>query len=71
MTNAVFGKTMENVRNRVDIRLINTEKQFTKLASKPTFESCEFFDTNLIGVLMKKTKTILDKPVYAGFAILD
>ena len=71
MNNAVFGKTMENVRNRVDIRLINTEKQFTKLASKPTFESCEIFDTNLIGVLMKKTKTILDKPIYAGFAILD
>lgn len=71
MNNAVFGKTMENVRNRVDIRLINTEKQFTKLASKPTFESCEVFDTNLIGVLMKKTKTILDKPIYAGFAILE
>lgn len=71
MNNAVFGKTMENVRNRVDIRLINTEKQFTKLASKPEFETCEIFGSNLIGVLMKKTKTELDKPIYAGFGILD
>ena len=44
MNNSVFGKTMENIRNRVDIRLVNEEKQAEKLASKPTYEGRTIFD---------------------------
>ena len=43
MNNSVFGKTMENIRNRVDIRLVNEEKQAEKLVSKPTFEGRTIF----------------------------
>ena len=43
MNNSVFGKTMENIRNRVDIRLVNEEKQAKKLVSKPTFEGRKIF----------------------------
>jgi hypothetical protein len=71
MNNAVFGKTMENVRNRVDIRLINNEKTYNKLAAKPTFETAQIYDENLVAVQMKKTKTTLDKPVYVGMSVLD
>lgn len=71
MNNAVFGKTMENVRNRVDIILINDEKKFKKVTSKPTFESAQIYDENLVAVQFKKTKTILDKPIYVGMSVLD
>jgi hypothetical protein len=71
LNNAVFGKTMENVRNRVDIRLINDEATFVKLASKPTFETCQVYDENLIAVQMRKTRTVLDKPIYVGMSVLD
>ena len=56
MNNSVFGKTMENIRNRVDIRLITTEKEAKKLISKPNFYHRTIFTENLIAVHMKKTK---------------
>lgn len=71
MNNAVFGKTMENVRNRVDIRLINNKSQYLKLTAKPTFESCQVYDENLVAVQLRKTRTILDKPIYVGMSVLD
>ena len=54
MNNSVFGKTMENIRNRVDIRLVNEEKQAEKLASKPTFEGRTIFCKNLAVVQEKE-----------------
>ena len=42
-----------------------------KLAAKPNFEGNTFFDENLIGIHMKKTELIFDKPVYLGMCILD
>lgn len=71
MNNAVFGKTMENVRNRVDIRLINNESKFKKLSAKPTFETAQIYDENLVAIQLKKTRTILDKPIYVGMSVLD
>ena len=40
MNNSVFGKTMENIRNRLDIKLVNDEKQTEKLNAKPNFDHC-------------------------------
>ena len=71
MNNSVFGKTMENIRNRVDIRLVNEEKQAKKLVSKPTFERRKIFCKDLAAVHMKRTKIMFDKPIYVGFCILD
>ena len=71
MNNSVFGKTMENIRNRVDIRLVNEEKQAKKLVSKPTFERRKIFCADLAAVHMKRTKIKFDKPIYVGFCILD
>ena len=71
MNNSVFGKTLENIRNRVDIRLITSDKVAQKLTAKPNYDRCTIFDENLIAIHMKKTKLYFSKPVYLGMSILD
>ena len=71
MNNAVFGKTMENIRKHVNIKLVDNKKQAKMLAAKPNFERCTIFDENLIVIHMKKTRIVYDKPVYLGLCILD
>ena len=69
--NSVFGKTMENVRNRVDIRLVNDTEKLLKLASKPNFQSHIRFSDDLVAVQMKRTELVLNKPIYLGMSILN
>ena len=71
MNNAVFGKSMENIRNRVDIKLCSNEKKVEKLIAKPNFESRTIFVENLAAIHVKKTKIIFNKPIYIGMSILD
>ena len=71
MNNSVFGKTMENIRNRVDSKLVNDKKQAEKLSAKPNFYHCNIFSEELVAVHMKKTKLFFNKPVYLGMCILD
>ena len=71
MNNAVFGKTMENIRNRVNIKLVNTGDQFKKLTAKPNYKHRIIFNENLVSVHMKNTSLTMDKPVYLGMCILD
>ena len=71
MNNSVFGKTMENVENRVDVRLVCNENEAIKLAAKPNYDSRTIFDENLIAIHMRKTKLVYNKPIYLGMCILD
>ena len=71
MNNSVFGKTIENIRKRQNIHLIDNRKKAVKLTSKPNFDRCTIFDRNLIAVHMLKTEVYFNKPVYVGQAILD
>ena len=71
MNNSVFGKTIENIRKRQNIHLIDNRKKAVKLSSRPNFDRCTIFDRNLIAVHMKKTEVYFNKPVYVGQAILD
>ena len=71
MNNSVFGKTMENVRNRVSIELVKDAERAAKLVNKPNFEELKIFDEFLIAVKMRKTKVWMNKPVYVGMSILD
>ena len=71
MNNSVFGKTMENIRNRVNVKLVNNEEKARKLIAKPNYRSCKIFSENLISVHMKKTSLVMNKPVYLGACILD
>ena len=71
MNNSVFGKTMENIRNRVDIRLVTRESQAKKLTCKPNYQHHTIFSENLTAVHMKKVSLKFNKPVYLGMSILD
>ena len=71
MNNAVFGKTMENVRKHRDIKLVTTEEKIIKLVSEPNYHTTKHFSDNLLAIEMKKTKVKMNKPVYLGMSILD
>ena len=72
MNNSVFGKTMENIRNRVDVKLVNTKEKLRKLVAKPNLKSPpKIFSENLVSVHMKKTSLTMNKPVYLGMCILE
>ena len=71
MNNSVFGKTMENLRNRVDVRLVTDNKKLTKLTSKPTYVSSKIFNENLVAVHKIKETITLNRPAYVGMCILD
>ena len=68
---SVFGKTLDNIKNRVDIRLITSYKVAQKLAAKPQYVCCTISDENLVDVQLKKTKLYFNKLVYLGMSILD
>ncbi|KAJ8891419.1 hypothetical protein PR048_003947 [Dryococelus australis] len=71
MNNSVFGKTMENIRNRVDIRLCTSSMQVDKLVAKPNFKDRTIFTDSLVAVHMHKTNLYFNKPIYVGMSILD
>ena len=71
MNNSVFGKTMENIRKRVDVRLITDEKKLLKMVSKPTYVSNKIFNENLVAVHKIKETLTLNRPAYVGMCILD
>ena len=63
MNDAVFGKTCENIRNRVDIQLVSSEREVMKSIAKPNYENRTIFNENQTAVHMKKTKLVFNKPV--------
>ena len=71
MNNSVFGKMIENVRKRRDIKLIVTEERRKKLVSEPNYASCTTFSDHLMAIEMRKTRVLMDKPIIVGQAILD
>ena len=71
MNNAIFGKTMENIRKHRNIKLVTSRESYLKTVMKPNFKSGVLFDENLMGCEMGKIKVVMNKPVYLGQAILD
>ena len=71
MNNAAFGKTMENLRKRVNGKLVNDNTKLTKLTARRSSDSFRIFSEDLAAVNMKKTKLYLNRPIYVGFTILD
>ena len=71
MSNACFGKTMENLRNRREILFVNTEKQAEKSLLKPTFKSYQFIHNDLVCVSFALKKIFWSEPTPVGASILD
>ena len=71
MNNAVFGKTMENVRKHRDIKLVKTDHKRNKLVSEPNYHTMKLISENLSIIEMKKVKVKMKKPMYLGLSILE
>ena len=70
MNNAVFGKTMENIRKHRDIKLVTTDKKRSKLVSEPNYLTINYISDDLSIIEMNKTKVKMNKPIYFGLSIL-
>lgn len=74
LINAIYGKTMENLRSRVDIRLKtdwNGCYGARKLIAKPNFKKYHIFNENLVAIHMNRTNILMNKPIAIGMSILD
>ena len=71
LNNAVYGKTMENMRKRIKIRITKTQKDFLKYASRPTYISHNIFGKRLVAINEKKEQLTLNKPIYVGNTVLE
>ena len=71
MINAAYGKTMENKRKRMKIRIVTNEKDFVKYTSKPTYIGYKKTGNNFYAIHEKKEVMKLDKPIYVGCTVLE
>ena len=73
MNNSVFGKTMENLRRRVDVKLVRAseEDKLRRLIASPSFARANIFDDDLAGIHMHKKSLVLNRPMYVGMSVLD
>ena len=68
---SVYGKTMENVRKRINVRLVNNEKDFLKYTSRQTHITYKIFGMNYAAVHEIKPVLTLNKPICVGFTVLE
>ena len=69
--NSVYGKSMESLRKRIDVRLVNNEKDFLKYTSRPTYITHKIFGNNYAAVYEIKPVWTLNKPTYVAFTVLE
>ena len=71
MNNAVCGKTTQNLKNRIDIKLESNKKNYLKWASKPSYTSHRIFGNDLVAIRKSKVTLTLKKPAYIGMCTLE
>ena len=71
MINSVYGKTMENLRKRISVKIVNNEKYYLKHVCKPTVISTKIFDKNYVAIHEIKPVLTLNKLIYVGFTVLE
>ena len=71
MKNVTYGKTMENLRNRINAKLANNEKFYLRCTSKPSYMSYKIFGNNLVAIRRRKVALKLNRPVYIGMCISE
>ena len=71
MVNCVYGKTMENLRKRVNVKLVNNGEDYVKGVSRPTFVSQKILSGNLVAIHRVRPVLTLNKPICVGFCVLE
>ena len=71
LVNSIYGKTAENIRKRINVRLINNTTDYVRCVSKPNFISQKIFSKNFVAIHQIKSVLTLDKPIYVGFSVLE
>ena len=71
MNNAVYGKTIENVRNRIDVKVASNRRDYLKWTSKPNYTEHKIFDNELVAIHTNKVTLTLNKQAYIGMYILE
>ena len=71
MNNYVYGKTMENLRNRIGVKLVSNNKDYLKWTSKPSYLSHKILDNDLVAIRKNKVTLTLKKPAHIGMCILE
>ena len=71
MNNAVYRKTIKNLRNRIDVKLVSKKNVFLKLTFKPGYMSHKIYDNDLMAIRESKVTLTLNKPAYIGMCILE
>ena len=71
MINSVYGKTMKNLRKRINVRFVNNKKDFLKYTIEPTYVTHKLFNKNFAAIHEIKPVLILNKPIYVEFTVLD
>ena len=71
MINSVYGKMMENLRKRINVRLVNNKKCFLKYTSRPTYVTHKLFDKDYAAIHEIKPVLVFNKLIYVGFTVLD
>ena len=71
MINSVYGKIMENLRKRINVRLVNNKRDFSKYTSRPTHITHKIFDKNYAAIHEIKPVLKLNKPIYVGSTVLE
>ena len=71
LNNAVYGKTMENMRKRIKIRVVKNAKDFIKYTSRPTCVNWKVFQDNFAAIHEKKISLTRNKPIYVGYTVLE
>ena len=71
MINSVYGKIMENLRKRINVRLVNNKRDFSKYTSRPTHITHKIFNKNYASIHEIKPVLMLNKPIYVGLTVLE
>ena len=69
--NCIYGESSENLRKKINVKLLNDKRKYQKIVNKPNFISQKIIDKNLVAVHCGKKMLSLNKPIYVGFCILE
>ena len=71
LSNCIYGKSIENIRKRMNVKLINDKRMYLKCVNKPNFLSQKITDKNFVAVHCSEKVLTLNKAIYVGFCILE